>query len=131
MLAAQRGMVMFSFGKEPSKVQASKELFESAADTWQKSIDEVRPLLVTEEGTLLVNQLQEQLRQWRSVGEEISQTVARNDPEAAMRITIVKGKPIYDANSRDTARFRELQNEMLAKQPPKPPASIVPDAGLL
>src|SRR4051812_21154139 len=53
MLASQRGIVMFTFGKDPSSVQASKDQFDTAANEWQKSIDEVRPLIVREDGRRL------------------------------------------------------------------------------
>jgi methyl-accepting chemotaxis protein/methyl-accepting chemotaxis protein-1 (serine sensor receptor) len=116
MLAAQRGVVLFTFAKDPSRVESAKQLFDRAASTWQKSIDEVRPLIVTDEGRRIVNQLQEQLTAWRSVIVEIEQAAAQGNADAAVRIIVDKGLPIYEANSRDTARFRELQNEILASQ---------------
>lgn len=114
MLAGMRGIVMFSFGKDSSKVQMCKAQFDSAADTWQKSIDEARPILATEEGRRLLNQLQEQLTAWRSVILEVVQNAGQ--PDAAMSVALTKGLPIYNANNRDTARFRELQNEILVSQ---------------
>ena len=116
MLAAQRGIVMFSFGKDPARVQTSKAQSDSAADTWQKAIDEIRPLLITDEGRRLVGQLQEQLTSWKSVMVEIEQASARNEPEAATGIALSKGLPIYNANARDTAALLKLQNDILAEQ---------------
>src|SRR4051794_19545727 len=50
MLAGQRGIVMFTYAKDPARVQAAKTLFHSAADRWQAAIDEVLPLMVREDG---------------------------------------------------------------------------------
>ncbi len=115
MLAGMRGIVMFSFGKELSRVEMCKRQFDSAADGWQQAIDEARPLLVTEEGRRLVGNLQQQLTQWRGVIVEVAQAAAQ-DPNAAMRVALAKGLPIYDANSRDAEAFRNLQNQILAGQ---------------
>jgi methyl-accepting chemotaxis protein/methyl-accepting chemotaxis protein-1 (serine sensor receptor) len=116
MLAGMRGIVMFSFGKEPSKVDMCKRQFDSAADTWQQAVDEARPLLVTEEGRRLTTSLQQQLTEWRGVVVEVEQAVTRGDPAAAMRIAVTRGLPIYEANMRDTAAFRKLQDRILADQ---------------
>jgi methyl-accepting chemotaxis protein len=115
MLAGMRGIVMFSFGKAPSRVQMCRQQFDAAAATWQSAIDEVRPLLVTEEGKRLVNQLQQQLITWKSVIIEVEQA-ALTDPDLAMRTAVLKGLPIYNENTRDTAAFRNLQTSMLNDQ---------------
>jgi len=116
MLAGTRGIVMFTFGKEPSRVETSKQQFDSAADMFQKSLDEARPLLVTEEGRRLVDQMQQNLTQWRAVIIEVEQAASRNDAEASMRISLVKGLPIFNANTRDADAFQKLQSQIIADQ---------------
>ncbi len=116
MLAGMRGVVMFSYGKNPSKVDMCRRQFDTAAATWQDAIDEVRPLIVREDGRRLVNQLQDQLTEWKSVIVEVSQAAGAGDPPGAMSIALSKGLPIYEANTRDTAAFRKIQNEILAAQ---------------
>src|SRR4051794_34432861 len=49
MLAGQRGIVMYAFAKSSAGVQSAKELFDSAAAGWEKSIQEMKPLLITPE----------------------------------------------------------------------------------
>jgi methyl-accepting chemotaxis protein/methyl-accepting chemotaxis protein-1 (serine sensor receptor) len=116
MLAGMRGIVMFSFGKDPSKVEMCKRQFDSAADTWQQAMDEARPLLVTDEGKRLLGNLQRELTEWRGVIVEVEQNAAQGDPNAAMRAALTNALPIYDANSRDAADFRKLQGQILAEQ---------------
>jgi methyl-accepting chemotaxis protein/methyl-accepting chemotaxis protein-1 (serine sensor receptor) len=116
MLAGMRGIVLFSFAKNPPRVQLSKEQFQTAADTWQKSIDEVRPLLATEEGTRLTSQLQDQLTRWRSVILEVQQATDRGEADAALQIATAKALPVYQAAMRDTDAFRALQTRLLDQQ---------------
>jgi CHASE3 domain sensor protein len=116
MLAGMRGIVMFTFGKQPAKVQMCSDQFHSSADRWQKAIDDVRLLLVTEEGKQLVNRLQQELTEWRAVIVDVEQAAAQGQPEAAMSTALARGLPIYDANTRDATRFRQLQNEILSAQ---------------
>ena len=116
MLAGMRGIVMFTFGKDPEKVLMCKNQFHTAAELWQKSIDEVRPLIIREDGRRIVNQLQDQLTAWNAMIPEVEAAAAHGDPDAAARIAVTKGLPIYQANTQDSARFREIQNEILAGQ---------------
>src|SRR5689334_15204656 len=116
MLAGMRGIIMFTYGKDPSKVEMSRRQFESAADQWQKSIVEVRPLLVRQDGLRLVDQLQQELTAWRAVIVDIEAAAAHNDPDSAVRIAVTKGLPIYQENTRDTEAFRAIQNEILDEQ---------------
>ena len=116
MLAGMRGIIMFTFAKLPAKVELCERQFDEAAAVWQKSIDEVRPLIVRQDGLQLVNQLQEQLNEWNLVILEIKRAAHAGDSNQAVTIAVAKGLPIYQANTRDSERFREIQNEILASQ---------------
>ena len=116
MLAGTRGIVEFSYAKDAARVQSSRQLFDSAADAWQGAIDELRPLIVTDEGRGLVNQLQDELTAWRSAISDIQDAATRGQPDAAIQISLSKALPVYEANTRDAARLRQLENEILAQQ---------------
>src|SRR5271166_5312961 len=64
MLAGERGVVVYSFGKSPEMVEKSKEAIRLAADKWQKSLEEFRPLIATQESRQITDKLQEDLTQW-------------------------------------------------------------------
>ena len=115
MLAAQRGVIMFGFAKSTAGAEKANRLFVTSSETWTKNLSELRPLLVTEEGKQLMNQLEIGLSQSRSVLGEIEQLVASGNGDAAVRIAVDKGVPIYDAAGRDTQRIRELDRELLEK----------------
>src|SRR6266498_1236318 len=55
LLAGMRGIVLFTFAKEPSRVETSKQQVDAAANIWQKSIDEIMPLIAREDGRTIVN----------------------------------------------------------------------------
>jgi methyl-accepting chemotaxis protein len=116
MLAGMRGVVLFTFGKRPDMVLVAEKQFDNAAASWQSAMDEARPLLVTEEGKRLINELQGQLTAWKSVMLEVTGAASQNQPDDALRIAVTKGLPIYKDNSRDTVAFRDLQNRILARQ---------------
>lgn len=116
MLSAMRGVVMFSYAKDVSMIERCEKQATAAATVWQQSIDEVKPLIIREDGRRLVNQSQAHLSKWREVFEEVKQAAVQGDPEKAKAIEIEKGTPIDEANSRDMARFLEIQNEILGMQ---------------
>lgn len=116
MLSGMRGIVLFTYGKDEPMVEKCGRQFDSAATMWQKSIDEVRPLVIREDGRQLVDQSQAHLSQWRTVIEEVKQAAFSGNPELAMRTALAKALPIYQANSRDMVRFLEIQNEILTAQ---------------
>ena len=113
LLAAQRGVIMFTFAKSPAGVERSKRLFETAAGTWAKRVSELRPLLVTDEGRALTSQLESGLAAWRSAFTEIEQLTGAGDPDGGVRIALNKGVPIYDAAGRDTRRIAEILRGLL------------------
>jgi len=115
MLAAQRGVIMFTFGKSPEGIEKAKRLFETAAQRWAGVLSDIRPLLVTDEAKRLTNQLETGLASWRSAFAEIGQLTAAGNPDAAITIAVDKGVPIYDAAGRDTQRIQEQQKETLEK----------------
>ena len=115
MLAGQRGMLAYCFAKNKTGIASSEALFDSAADVWQKSLDEYRPLSVSVEGRELADRLQDQLHQWRAVGVDLKQLVNQGNAEEAIQLATAKGLPIYEANSRDSRRLRQMQDEILAR----------------
>ena len=115
MLAAQRGFIMFAYAKSPAGAARAKGLFETAAANWAAKLSEVRPLLVTEEGRRMADQLETGLPQWRAAFAEIEGFTAGGDCDSAVRIAVDKGVPIYEAVGREAERLREINNGILEK----------------
>ncbi len=112
MLAGQRGVVMFTYAKRPEDVTSARGLFTSAADQWAASLAELRPLLVTEEGKRVAEQLESSLASWRSGTADLERLAQSGDGDGAARAAI-NNIPIYQAAQRATARLTELQNGLV------------------
>ena len=113
MFAAQRGVVAFTFGNFSAGVQKCHKQFESAAQRWTESLSELRPLLITEEGKELTDRSEAGLHSWRAIFGEVEQVSASGNPEAALKIFMERGIPLYEAIAKDTQRLQELQRQLL------------------
>jgi methyl-accepting chemotaxis protein len=71
MRSAQRGVVMYSQLKDPAKVDQNKEAFQSASDSLQKAIAEIRPLLVNQAAREAVDTMQANFTAWLPLYEEL------------------------------------------------------------
>jgi hypothetical protein len=116
MLAAMRGMVLFTAAGERSQAALCRQEFDSAAGSWRKSIGDIRPLLTQDDQRRTVDRMQDRLTAWRAAIAEVERAAARGDSDAALRIASAKGYPIYRANAGDTARFRQVQDGILDAQ---------------
>jgi hypothetical protein len=110
MLAAMRGIVLFTAAGEPSQAALCKQEFESAAGRWRQSVAGLRPLLVQEGQNRLLDQMQDRLAAWHSAVAEAERAAARGDSDAALTIASGKGHSIYRTIARDTVRIREIQD---------------------
>ena len=113
MLAAQRGLVMFTFGKDPARRDQAGALFESAATKWANSLSEMRPLLTSDRSRQLANQLEGELGSWREAFGELQRACVSGRPEEGLRIAVEKGVPIYDAVQRDSGQAQETHRQVL------------------
>jgi hypothetical protein len=116
MLAAMRGIVLFTAAADPSQAALCRQEFDSAAGSWRTSIGDIRPLLTQDAQRRMVDRMQDRLTAWRAAIVEVERAATRGDSDAALRISSAKGYPIYRANARDTARFREVQDGILDAQ---------------
>jgi methyl-accepting chemotaxis protein/methyl-accepting chemotaxis protein-1 (serine sensor receptor) len=115
MLAGQRGMVSYCYGKKKEGIASSETMFDSAADRWQKALEEFRPLIVTKEGTEITTRLQDQLASWRALGSDLNRMADQGDCDGTIKLAAEKGLPIYNDNTRDSRRLSAIQDEILAR----------------
>lgn len=124
MLAAQRGVIMFTYAKRQANIDKAKKLFESAADRWAASLTELRPLLVTVEGRQSADGLAASLSAWKPVFAEIVQSSAAGNMDGAVDDAVSRGVPIYDATGRDhnnCGRSRSRFWKTIGSSPPTEP----------
>lgn len=116
MLSAMRGIVLFSYGNNQAMVQMCQQQFEGAADNWQKTIDQFRPLIVTETGRKLVDEMQAGLTSWHAVFQEITASSNGGSTDERVNNALSQGLQLYQTTSGAARRLSELQNTILEKQ---------------
>jgi methyl-accepting chemotaxis protein len=115
MLAGQRGVALYAMAKSPEMVEKSKEMVRGASDDWQKSLDEFRPLVATQEGRQITERLQDELTRWMAVLRDAERLADQGDGNACLQLIKEKGFPIYEENQRQTNRLMAIQDELLAR----------------
>ncbi len=122
MLGGQRGVAAYSLAKSPEMVEQSRVLIQSAADHWQKAIDEFRPLIATEEGRQIINRLDDELNQWRAVLSEAEKLVDQGDSNGALQVSSrIRDIPFSRPTGRRPPgwqRFRMKSSPVMPKRRP-------------
>lgn len=114
MVSAQRGEVLASYAKDKPGLEQYEQEYQRSSEIVRKALDEIRPLLVTEEGKTLTAQLAADLSQWGSPHDELLlQARARHAAEAdRIRRDVIA--PITNRIAASAAHLQILQGELLA-----------------
>jgi methyl-accepting chemotaxis protein len=112
MLAGQRGVVMFTYAKLPENAAAAQALFDAAADRWSASLAELRPLLLTEDGKRLTEQLERSMSSWRSGIADLERLARAGDAEGATKAAI-GNVPFYQATQSAAEGLSEVGRRVL------------------
>jgi methyl-accepting chemotaxis protein/methyl-accepting chemotaxis protein-1 (serine sensor receptor) len=115
MLAGQRGIILYTYGKNKEGVESSKAMLDAGANEWQKAMDEFRPLIATEEGRQICNRLQDSLNALKALTPEIQRLTEKGDVDGALKLASTKSLPIFAAVQNDTRRLTQIQEEVLAR----------------
>ncbi len=113
MLAAQRGVLLYTYAKAPAEVAKASTSFERAAGNYEGALREIRPLLAREEAKRLTNELETTLSGWRAAMVDLGRLAGAGDADGAIKVGIERCLPMYDAANRDSARLLEIQKEVI------------------
>jgi PAS domain S-box-containing protein len=95
MLAAQRGMLLYTTSKNASEVTKSKKLFADRVVMIQKDITELGPMLSTNQERQTLAVLVRDNAQWRGTFAEMERLCSMGDVPAANRLEIDRATPLY------------------------------------
>lgn len=112
--AENRGMVLAVVNKKPQDAVKSRQSGEQLFDQLDGYIKEIRPLIVTEQGRLLTEQMATTLPQWRSAFEEIAQAAAAGDLETANDLRSNKEGPLAKSLAKQTNDMLVLMKNLVA-----------------
>src|SRR4051794_10641632 len=97
MAAGQRGLLMFTFAKDPAHVTAAQTLFLESSTRFQRTLAELRPLLVTDRGRQLAADMEARMTVWLAAYDEVQRLAAAGNPDAAVAVLTEKITPNYIA----------------------------------
>jgi methyl-accepting chemotaxis protein len=114
LVSAQRGLILGTYSKNAAQVESNKNDFQKTAASIQKSLEEIRPLLVTEEGHALTADISSGFSEWQSVYDELLRQCSTGNPEQANKIRGDSITPISDRVVRSSRRLADMQVELMA-----------------
>jgi methyl-accepting chemotaxis protein/methyl-accepting chemotaxis protein-1 (serine sensor receptor) len=113
MAVGQRGVVIFTFVKDASQVNASKALFRDSASTFRKALAEITDLLITDEAKQVASRLEAGLAVWTSAYPELERLADAGDSDGTAKLLIEKLKPQYVALGQDCVKLIEINNRLI------------------
>jgi methyl-accepting chemotaxis protein len=113
MVAWQRGTVLYHYGKQTAGAHEAARRFRETAALVERNVEEIRPLLDTDEARRLVESTSEGVKEWLRAFGEMERLCEAGDPDAGFRLAIERTTPIFNTLARNAARLVELEKAML------------------
>src|SRR5579863_38510 len=86
MAAGQRGMILFTYAKDPVRAAAGDQLFQESRARVQQVLAELRPMAITGRGKQLMAQIDETMSAWVAAYPEVRRLAQSGDPDGAVRV---------------------------------------------
>jgi methyl-accepting chemotaxis protein len=115
MEAGQRGVALFTYAKNPVAFATSETMFQEAAAQFQRSLAEIRPLLVTDRGRELTSQIESRMAQWLPAYQDVRRLAQAGDAEGATRVLNERTTPLYVDLGKDLNELTKTAEELMKK----------------
>ena len=115
MLAAQRGMLMFAFAGDQAHAESGKQAFQTNQEIFRKALEELRPMLVSEEGKRLTEQVAADYAAWLPAFQEIDRLRQAGQLQKAINFAVANVVPLYQKLEPEAARITAQEQELLDK----------------
>src|SRR5579871_1674781 len=113
MAAGERGVILFTFAKDPERARQARALFEKSSSDLRSYLAEIRPLLMTQRGKEVAYDMDESLASWLSAYSEMQHLVDAGDPEGATHLLSAKITPLYIAFGDRCRELSQLADAVL------------------
>jgi methyl-accepting chemotaxis protein len=113
MAVGQRGVILFTYAKNPAAVAASEALFQESAAKFRQTLAEIRPLLMTERGRTLAADLDTGLAEWLPAYDNLRRLAVAGDPDGAARVLTERAMPLYLSLGKKTEEISTLTDELM------------------
>jgi methyl-accepting chemotaxis protein len=86
MAVGQRGLIMHSFAKNPAGMATAEALFQDSSAKFQRTLSEIRPLLITDRGKDLLADMEKRMSQWLPAYTDLRGLARSGDADGAARL---------------------------------------------
>jgi methyl-accepting chemotaxis protein len=114
MVSAQRGIILATLGKDTAEGATYNQTFRQNSEALQRALNEMAPLIMTEEGKTLIAELAAGVSEWQPHYEELVRVCAAGDVVGANRIRKEITAPIYKKIGSSAHRLALIETEQLA-----------------
>jgi len=113
MIAADRGVLLYTHEKNSAQVEASKKLFADRVVLIERDIAAIKPLISGQEGTHAVEVVVRGNAAWQDIFREMERLCAAGNVEAASHLEAEKAMPLYHELDDITDQFQDMQLDSL------------------
>jgi methyl-accepting chemotaxis protein/methyl-accepting chemotaxis protein-1 (serine sensor receptor) len=113
MYVAQRGFVLGAFLGDSARMQDEQARFEKQAALFRRTLEEMRRLLVTEDGKRVIATMGQKVDEWTREFAEVERLVNAGDPYSAQKHSLARIAPIYDELGQAGDQFMVLVKGVL------------------
>lgn len=113
MISAQRLMLIGAAMKNTQEIDKGSKSFREDFEVARKSIDQIRPFIVTAAGQALVTEISNAFLEWRKVGEEMEVLARAGKVEELNQMRIAKATPLLEVIEVAANKLTEQQLAML------------------
>jgi len=115
MAAGQRGIILFTYAKNPAATTASETVFQDGNVRFQRALAEFRPLTVTDRGKELLTQLETGMAQWLPAYQEVRRLAQSGDPDGASKLLSERITPLYTELGKDLEELEKTVDNLMRK----------------
>lgn len=115
MAAAQRGVVLFTYAKDPDNAAAGKELFRQSLAVLQQSLSELRPVLDDERSRELAADIESRAAAWGSGFSDLVRMTDSGDADGGARVS-TRLNSHFLAAAEDAGRLVEIETAVLENE---------------
>jgi methyl-accepting chemotaxis protein/methyl-accepting chemotaxis protein-1 (serine sensor receptor) len=116
MAVAQRGMVLFTYAKDPGRVAVAEQLFQDGSARFQQALAEMRPLLVTEAGKQVASRMEASAGLWLTAIADVKRLAQSGDADGAVKLLNERITALCQSTGKDVEELTRLSDGVLQQQ---------------
>jgi len=115
MAAGQRGIVLFTYAKNPGALATAEGMYQDGSAAFQGALTELRPLVITARGKELLADIDLQMSHWLPAFQELRRLAMAGDPDGASRVLTERIALPYVDLGKDCDELTKIVDELIQK----------------